>query len=88
MSHDIRTPLNAIIGLTHLAKDENDLQIIKDYLNNIDASSKFLLGLINDILDLSKIENGEMTLHEEPFTKKEFSDSIPTLRNSRQSEAP
>ncbi len=79
MSHDIRTPLNAIIGLTHLAKDENDLQIIKDYLNKIDASSKFLLGLINDILDLSKIENGEMTLHEGPFTKKEFSDSIQTV---------
>lgn len=79
MSHDIRTPLNAIIGLTHLAKQENDLQVIKDYLHKIDSSSQFLLGLINDILDLSKIENGEMTLHESPFTLTEFKDSIQTV---------
>ena len=79
MSHDIRTPMNAIIGLTHLAKSEDDLQVIKEYLDKIDASSNFLLGLINDILDLSKIENGEMTLNEGPFTKEEFTDSIQTV---------
>ena len=79
MSHDIRTPMNAIIGLTHLAKNENDLQVIKGYLDKIDVSSNFLLGLINDILDLSKIENGEMTLNEGPFTKEEFSNSIQTV---------
>lgn len=79
MSHDIRTPMNAIIGLTHLAKEENDLQVVKGYLHKMDTSSKFLLGLINDILDMSKIENGEMTLNERPFTKKEFSDSILTV---------
>ena len=79
MSHDIRTPMNAIIGLIHLAKDETDIQIIKDYLHKMESSSKFLLGLINDILDLSKIENGEMTLNEGPFTRKEFSDSIRTV---------
>lgn len=45
----------------------------------MDTSSKFLLGLINDILDMSKIENGEMTLNERPFTKKEFSNSILTV---------
>lgn len=79
MSHDIRTPMNAIIGLTHLAKQENDLQVIKEYLQKIDSSSQFLLGLINDILDLSKIENGEMTLNESPFTREEFRDSIQTV---------
>lgn len=79
MSHDIRTPMNAIIGLTHLARREDDIQIIKGYLGKIDSSSKFLLGLINDILDLSKIENGEMTLHEAPFTSTEFRDSIQTV---------
>lgn len=79
MSHDIRTPMNAIIGLIHLARDEEDLQVIRSYLYKMDASSKFLLGLINDILDLSKIESGEMTLNEGPFTKKEFSDSIQTV---------
>ena len=79
MSHDIRTPMNAIIGLIHLSKEETDIQVIKSYLYKMDSSSKFLLGLINDILDLSKIENGEMTLHESPFTKKEFIDSIQTV---------
>lgn len=79
MSHDIRTPMNAILGLLHLAKDEEDVQVIKGYLYKMDSSSRFLLGLINDILDLSKIENGEMTLNEGPFTKKEFMDSIQTV---------
>lgn len=79
MSHDIRTPMNAIIGLTHLAKQEDNVDNIHGYLNKIDSSSQFLLGLINDILDLSKIENGEMTLHESPFTKEEFAESIQTV---------
>ena len=79
MSHDIRTPMNAIIGLTHLAKKEDDLTTVRGYLEKIDTSSKFLLGLINDILDMSKIENGEMTLNEAPFTCEEFSDSILTV---------
>lgn len=79
MSHDIRTPMNAIIGLTHLARKENDLQTVEGYLSKIDTSSKFLLGLINDILDMSKIENGDMTLNESPFPRDEFVDSIQTV---------
>lgn len=79
MSHDIRTPLNAIIGLTHLAKKEDDLPTIKDYLGKIDTSGKFLLGLIDDILDMSKIENGDMVLNESPFPQEEFRDSILTV---------
>lgn len=79
MSHDIRTPMNAIIGLTHLAKSEDDLQTVRGYFHKIDSSSKFLLGLINDILDMSKIENGEMTLNEAPFSYGEFKESIQTV---------
>ena len=79
MSHDIRTPMNAIIGLTHLAAEEQDVEVVKEYLNKIDSSSNFLLGLINDILDMSKIENGELTLREVPFTREEFTDSINTV---------
>lgn len=79
MSHDIRTPMNAIIGLTHLAKDENDIKIIHDYLYNIESASDFLLGLINDILDMSKIENGDLKLKEETFTRDEFINSITTV---------
>ena len=63
MSHDIRTPMNAIIGYTELAKDvENMPSEGLDYLNKIEASSKHLLALVNDILDMSRIENGKMEL--------------------------
>lgn len=79
MSHDIRTPLNAIIGLTHLAEDEQDMAVIKDYIHNIENSGQFLLGLINDILDMSKIENGDLKLKEEVFSKNDFSNSITTV---------
>ena len=79
MSHDIRTPMNAIIGLTHLAQQEKDPAALQEYLQKISASSDFLLGLINDILDMSKIENGELTLTPEPLTKAEFAASIDTV---------
>ncbi len=79
MSHDIRTPMNAIMGLTHLAQNEEDLPTIREYLGKIDSSSDFLLGLINDILDMSKIESGDLTLNPEPLTREEFTDSIDTV---------
>ena len=79
MSHDIRTPMNAIIGLTHLAQEEENLQVVREYLHNIETSSDFLLGLINDILDMSKIENGELTLKEDTYTREEFMNSINTV---------
>ena len=79
MSHDIRTPMNAIIGLTHLAREEKDLTVIQEYLQNIESASDFLLGLINDILDMSKIENGDLTLKEDSFSREEFINSINTV---------
>ena len=79
MSHDIRTPMNAIINLTNLARRENDITLVHDYLYKVSVSSDFLLGLINDILDLSKIESGELTLHEVPMTNEDFSASINTV---------
>lgn len=79
MSHDIRTPMNAIIGMTKLAKEEADPDKTLEYLNHIDSSSQFLLGLINDILDLSKIESGQIELHLEPCTLEEFEDSVNTV---------
>ncbi len=63
MSHDIRTPMNAIIGYTELCKDvENLPEEAIDYLNKIEGSSKHLLALINDVLDMSRIESGKMEL--------------------------
>ena len=79
MSHDIRTPMNAIIGMTNLAKEEKDAEAIKEYLGNIDSSSQFLLGLINDILDLSKIESGQLELHLSRCSAEEFVKSINTV---------
>jgi len=65
MSHELRTPLNAIIGFSELLKDEMIGQLLpkqKNYITDIFLSGKHLLSLLNDILDLSKIEAGKMTL--------------------------
>ena len=67
MSHEIRTPMNAIIGMTRIASDTEDLVKIKDCLHNAEMASKHLLSLINDILDMSKIEANKLELYMEPF---------------------
>lgn len=79
MSHDMRTPLNAVIGMVELAKDEENNPRTEEYLESINISSHFLLGLINDILDLSKIESDMIELHEEPFGLEEFTRGINTV---------
>lgn len=79
MSHDIRAPMNAIIGLTRLAEEEEDAKKVHSYLHSIETSSNFLLGLINDILDMSKIENGELTLKEDVYHVEEFVEGINTI---------
>lgn len=66
MSHDIRTPMNAIIGMTAIASMHVDDPVrVRSALSKISGSSRYLLGLINDVLDMSKIEAGKMTLSEE-----------------------
>lgn len=62
MSHEIRTPLNSIIGLTHIALEADSLEKIKELLQKMDASSRHLLLIINDILDISRIEAGKMSV--------------------------
>lgn len=67
MSHDLRTPMNAILGMTYLAKKHlNDDEKINKCLNTILASSENMLALINDVLDMNKIESGVIELHERP----------------------
>ena len=67
MSHDIRTPMNAIIGFAALAQTHvDDRDQVEDYLNKISVSSQHLLSLINDVLDMSLIENGKVTLDPQP----------------------
>ena len=66
ISHDIRTPMNAILGYTHLAREEENLpENVGEYLDKIDLSGKHLLTLINDILDMSLIETGKLVLRNE-----------------------
>ena len=72
MSHDICTPLNGIMGMTSLALDEKLPDSAREYLHKIDASSHFLLALINDILDMSKVESGKLELHPEHYENQEL----------------
>ena len=73
MSHDIRTPMNAIVGYTNIAKSHiHDPAAIDDALNKIGSSSHFLLSLINDILDISKIESGKMQMQKAPCNLNEI----------------
>jgi len=67
MSHEIRTPLNAIIGLSYLATRGDPPPRMRDYLDKIKSSAQALLGIVNDILDVSKIEVGKLTLEHTPF---------------------
>lgn len=77
MSHDIRTPMNAIIGMTEIAmRNRNDTARVEDCLEKIKLSSKHLLGLINDVLDMSKIESGKMTMNMNHISLRETMDDI------------
>lgn len=72
MSHDMRTPLNGIIGMTYLTQELELPDKARENLEKIDTSSKFLLSLINDVLDMSKAESGEIKLYPEPYPLDEF----------------
>ena len=64
MSHDIRTPMNAIIGITTLMKNElHEPEKLAEHLGKLETSGQLLLGIINDILDMSRIESGKSTLN-------------------------
>ena len=72
MSHDIRTPMNAIVGFTEIAqRNPDDKEKVQDALGKIKSSSQYLLRIINNILDMSKIEQNKTVLHEENFNLRE-----------------
>lgn len=80
MSHDIRTPMNAIIGMTAIAASNiGNQEKVLECLRKITLSSKHLLGLINDVLDMSKIESGKLTLNNDLFSLREIMDSIVSI---------
>jgi len=79
MSHEIRTPMNSIMGFSELALDGEENEKTRDYLKNIITNADWLLQIINDILDISKIESGKMELEEIPFDMHELFSSCRTL---------
>ena len=80
MSHEIRTPMNAIIGMTTIAAAYvDDQKKVENCLNKIAVSSKHLMSLINDILDMSKIEEGKLSISQEPFLLSQLVESVSSV---------
>ena len=80
MSHDIRTPMNAVLGFTTLlARDAENPDKVREYTKKITASGQHLLSLINDILDVSKIESGKVVLTVEEFTLNDLVSSVDAI---------
>lgn len=79
ISHEIRTPMNVICGMTQLLSREEMNDQAREYTNNIDRASKVLLSLINDILDLSKINSGKFEIHERKYSLYQMIDDVSNL---------
>lgn len=79
MSHEIRTPINAVTGMTRLLIDKNPRQDQLQYLQSIQKASESLMAIINDVLDMSKIEAGKMELEETDFSVKEVLDNVQNI---------
>ncbi len=86
MSHELRTPLNGIIGMTILATRRANDPSLRDALNKIDRASKHLLEVINDILDISKIEANQLQLEARPFTLTQVTEPVEALLGHRAEE--
>jgi len=83
MSHDIRTPMNAIIGFTTLANTHiDDKELVKEYLGKIISASKHLLSLINDVLDMSRIESGKIQIQEDEVSLRDVIRDVENLLQS------
>ncbi len=83
MSHEIRTPMNAIIGMTQIARKSEDPAKMKTCINQIESSSVHLLGIINDILDMSKIEAGKLELSDVEFSLSDDLDFVVSMVSSK-----
>ena len=83
MSHDIRTPINGIMGMTAIAKKSDDMSRVKDCLDKIDGASRHLLSLINDVLDMSRIEKGRTEITAVPADIRVICDNCCSILNGQ-----
>lgn len=83
MSHEIRTPMNAILGMTQIAGQSENMDKVKECIEKIEQSSHHLLGILNDILDMSKIEAGKLEFSEEASELSEIVQFAVSLMQSR-----
>lgn len=81
ISHDIRTPMNAIIGFTNIALHQNTVSDIHDSLEKVQKSSNHLLSLLNDVLDFTRIESGKVTISPEPVDITQLTDNVQAIMN-------
>ena len=81
ISHDIRTPMNAIIGFTNIALHQNTVSDIHDSLEKVQQSSNHLLSLLNDVLDFTRIESGKVTILPEPVDITQLTDNVQAIMN-------
>lgn len=88
MSHEIRTPINAIIGMNEMILRENEDDAIHDYAHNIQSASNMLLGLVNDVLDFSKIESGQLELVEDTYDLSQLLQDQMLLLRARAGDKP
>ena len=86
ISHDIRTPMNAIVGYTEFAKKSDDLGQMREYLEKIDASGKYMLALLNDVLEMSRIESGKSEIDVAPASLFALMDDLEALFERQMSE--
>jgi len=83
MSHEMRTPMNAIIGMTNLARSSNEIERKNYCLEKIEGASHHLLGVINDILDMSKIEANKLELYFEQFNLDNLLQNVINMINPK-----
>ncbi|MBR5566153.1 MAG: response regulator [Roseburia sp.] len=84
MSHEIRTPMNVIIGLASIIRDEAEhAEAVLENANRLDSASKYLLSLLNDVLDMSRLESGSASLSKQEFMVQQFWETINTIATSQ-----
>ena len=83
VSREVRTPINSVMGLSHLALQRDTDDITSDYLQKIHRTSLYMLGVVNDMVDISKLERGELSLQHESFVLDDVLDNLIDIAGAR-----